>query len=144
MKSTQTTSPRFVSVVVAVNGLGNLIAGAIMIVAPAWFFEYIGDFPPFSRHYVGDAGAFNFGIGLALILAVRNPIRHRALILAGTVANVLHTANHLYDDALAGGLSSSHLVSQTLPLVLLTLALVWAYLMSMHQADTANFGTTSA
>ena len=49
---------RLVQWVVALSGAGYTLTGLSQLFAPRWFFENIGKFPPFNRHYVGDLGAF--------------------------------------------------------------------------------------
>jgi hypothetical protein len=83
--------------VIAVVGLFDIAAGLALLVAPEWFYATVAEFPPFNRHYAGDAGAFLLGIGLALVLAARDPRRYVALLLIGVAVSWLHAINHLYD-----------------------------------------------
>ena len=56
-QATQAASrPLFAQAVMVMAGLGYTIAGAALLFAPEWFFQNIGYFPPFSRHYAGDVG----------------------------------------------------------------------------------------
>jgi hypothetical protein len=58
------------------------------------------------------------------------------LIGAAAVGNALHVLNHLYDDLIVDGGNIDHLVSNTLPLLLVTLLLVWLWgtaQSSLHQ-----------
>lgn len=107
------------------NGVVNAFAGAALLVAPRWFFNTLGTFPPFNQHFLGDGGAFLFPIGLGLLLAVRDPHRHALLIGVGALAGCLHTINHLYDDFILGNWTVAHIVS-TVELLLQTGMLVWA------------------
>ena len=88
--------------VLLLAGTGSLLAGAALMLAPGWFFEHIGPYPPFNRHYAGDLGAFNVAIGLALFLAARDPLRRRMLVGVAALGNVLHAANHVYDAVVDG------------------------------------------
>jgi hypothetical protein len=108
------------------NGAVNVFAGAALLVAPLWFFNTIGTFPPFNQHYLGDGGAFLFPLGLGLLLALRDPRRHSLLIGMGALAGLLHTGNHLYDDVILGNWTAAHLAS-TLELLLQTGLLAWAW-----------------
>ena len=83
--------------VIAVVGLLDIAAALALLVAPEWFYTTVAEFPPFNRHYAGDAGAFLLGIGLALVLAARDPRRYVALLLIGVAVSWLHAINHLYD-----------------------------------------------
>ena len=116
----------FIRVALAIAGGVNVVAGAALLVAPTWFFDAIGNFSPFNRHYMGDVGAFLLPIGVGLLIAVRDPIRHRSLIGVAAAGSLLHTLNHLYDDFLAGQ-AAIHFVKETLPLLVLGVLLIVAY-----------------
>jgi hypothetical protein len=57
-------------------------------------------FPPYNRHDAGDLGAFQLPLGVGLLLATREPLCYRVVILIAAAANLLHALNHFY-----GGLS---------------------------------------
>jgi predicted anti-sigma-YlaC factor YlaD len=117
----------FNQIVVGVAGLGYLLIGVTQLFAPQWFFDNIGNFPPFNRHYVGDLGAFTAAIGVGLLFAMRTPQAHRSLIAVVAFGSLLHLLNHLYDDAISGHWSLAHVLSETLPLLALAVLLlaVW-------------------
>lgn len=92
------TSQRMLEILVAALGVLTVVTGLGLLFAPLWFFENIGNYPPFNRHYEGDLGAFVIGSGVGLLWAARDPYRYRALIGVALVANVLHMVNHVYDD----------------------------------------------
>lgn len=102
--SLDTTSSRaglpLLPALVALAGLIHLATGLALLLAPAWFYQNIGTFPPFNRHYAGDLGAFELGLGLALLPAARHPGRHWLLLAAVAAANLLHALNHAYDALL--------------------------------------------
>ncbi len=85
----------------------TLLAAVFMVTAGAWALLAPGAFADaagFARHthFVHDAGAFQLGIGVTLLLAVawRDGL---ALVLAGLlVANSIHTINHAVDLDLGG------------------------------------------
>jgi PPOX class probable F420-dependent enzyme len=89
-----------VPLVTLLAGLFTVAAGVWALAAPRSFAGFV-DFPP-SRHFVHDAGAFQLGIGVTLLLALAwrdGP----ALALAGFLtANTVHAANHAADLALGG------------------------------------------
>ena len=91
---------RLVQAAVAFSGLVYAATGAALLFAPRWFFEELGDFPPYNRHYSGDAGAFLLPLGLALLLAAPRPQAHRFFIAFAALASVVHAANHVYDAAI--------------------------------------------
>ena len=120
------TQKRWIQFALALNGTVNLVAGAALLLAPVWFFNTIGSFPPFNQHYAGDAGAFLLPLGLGLLLALRDPRRHRLLIGMGALAGLLHIGNHLYDDPILRHWTPAHLAS-TVELILQTGLLAWAW-----------------
>lgn len=129
---------RFVRTALALNAAVNGLAGIALLVAPTWFFAYLGDFPPFNQHYMGDTGAFVLPMSIGLLYAMRQPLRHRLWIGLAALSGLLHTTNHLYDDWLHSW-DAGHLFGSTLPLLLLTLLLgvAWLQLMTakVHAVD---------
>ena len=111
------SEPAWARLIVALTGLFYVLAGAALLWATPWFYETIGPFPPYNRHYAGDTGAFSLPLGLGLLWAARSPRRHRALIVIALVASVLHTLNHGYDHLLAGA-TLAHWLSDFGPLAL--------------------------
>lgn len=90
-------SLRFAQVVVGLAGVVYLLTGLALLFASAWFFQSIGHFAPFNRHYEGDLGSFLLPIGIGLLVAMRNPVRHIWVIRVAALGSVLHVANHIYD-----------------------------------------------
>ena len=84
-------------------GLTHTGAAAALLLAPEWFYATFGEFPPFNRHYAGDAGAFLLPIGLGLLVAARDPKRFRAIVVLGLGASWLHALNHGYDALVHSG-----------------------------------------
>lgn len=109
------------------NGLLNVFSALALLLAPQWFYQAIGDFPPFNQHYMGDAGAFLLALGIGLLLAARDPARHHGLIGIAIIGNLVHLGNHLYDDFITGHGTLDHLLTDTLPVLLLSVWLLWAY-----------------
>ena len=87
---------------VLIVGLADVLSGAALLLARRWFFDNIGNFPPYSPHFLGDAGAFLLPVGIGLVIAARDPARFRSVVLIGTGASVLHFLNHLYGSVTAG------------------------------------------
>ena len=125
--SPQKRPSNWARVALLVVGLFNTFVGAALLIAPAWFYAAIAPYPPFNRHLLGDLGAFILPLGAGLLIAARNPSRHRDLIAVGAGASFLHLANHLYDDALFSHWSVAHALMETLPLATLGVLLVLAY-----------------
>ena len=95
---------------IAIVGLADAAAGAALLLAPEWFYRTVGTFPPFNRHYAGDAGAFLLPIGIGLMFAARAPGRYRAVLLLGLGASWVHAANHGYDALLHSGVGAASLL----------------------------------
>lgn len=115
---------------VALSGALYVFTGAALLFAPQWFYENIGHFPPFNRHFIGDIGAFVLPLGLGLLLAARTPRAHRLFIGAVALGGILHLGNHLYDDWLSNAWELEHFLVETLPLALTAVALSWVALQS--------------
>jgi hypothetical protein len=92
---------------IAVVGLADTLAGSALLLAPEWFFTTFGEFPPLNRHYMGDAGSFLLPIGVALLVAARDPVRYRPILLLGLLASWLHTLNHGYDALVHPGMGQA-------------------------------------
>ena len=78
-----------------------LALGAWAFLAPESFARFI-DYPPYNRHLIHDAGAFQLGIGATVLLALG---WSDALVVALTgfaVASGLHTVSHWTDRNLGG------------------------------------------
>lgn len=111
---------------VVAAGVFYTFSGAALFFAPRWFFDNIGTYPPFNRHYGGDLGAFLLPMGLALLLAARNPLQHRLLIGMVLAGSILHTINHIYDEMIVQ-FSVSQIMMGTLPLLIFVVVLGLAY-----------------
>ena len=109
---------------VLLGGLLYVFIGAGLLFAPEWFFSNVGTFPPFNRHYMGDLGSFLLPLGIGLLIAARDPLRHRSLILVAAIGSLLHAINHVYDAILLGA-GIAHWLLDTLPLLIYGIALTF-------------------
>jgi hypothetical protein len=82
----------------AVSMLG---LGAWAFLAPHSFADFI-DYPPYNRHLIHDAGAFQLGIGVTTLLALLWPDGLLAALTGFTVASALHTVSHWTDRGTGG------------------------------------------
>lgn len=114
-------------VIVAAAGVLYTLTALALLFAPVWFFRYIGPYGAYSRHYEGDAGAFVLGLGLALLVAARDPARHRLLVWAAALGSLFHALNHLYESLLVLIWPGDWLTA-TIPLLVLALLLLWVAL----------------
>ncbi|MBX3066454.1 MAG: hypothetical protein U0528_04500 [Anaerolineae bacterium] len=117
----------FVRALVLTMGIFHTLTASAMLFAPEWFFQNIGTYPPYNRHYTGDLGTFQLALGVALLWAVRAPEKHHLLIGAAALGNLLHTFNHAYDDLLLHSFPSG----QTILLLIFALLLLIAWLIDV-------------
>jgi len=89
--------------VLLIVGLSHALPGLLILLVPRWFYDNVGTFPPYNPHFLGDAGAFELPVGVALMAAATDPLRHRWLVLLGAAASLLHFANHLLGSLEGGG-----------------------------------------
>ena len=122
----------FIRAAILVNGLNYLFVGLALIFVPRWFFDTIGNFPPFNRHYSGDLGTFLLPLGIGLLWAARDPARHLGLIGVALAGGWLHVLNHLSDDLTAAALSPQFFTN-TLPLLTLAVLFSAAYASLLRQ-----------
>jgi hypothetical protein len=117
-----------------VLGIITLLTGLALLFAPSWFFFNIGHFEPFNRHYEGDLGVFQLGLGVGLIAAWRDVTRHRLMIGAAALGNALHVLNHAYDAILIHA-PLSYWLSDSGPVAFAAVALVIAWLWAAPEAS---------
>ncbi len=105
-------------------GLAQVVPALWIVIAPHSFFDHIGPFGSYNSHYLGDAAAFQLGIGVPLIAAARfEALRAGALAIA--LASVsFHAVNHWIDVNAANGNSNADITDAILLtiLALLTIA----------------------
>jgi hypothetical protein len=107
------------SVLLALVSVG---AGLWAMIAPHAFYANAATYPPYNRHFIHDIGAFQIGLGGALLAGVLV----RDALLAALVGNALgaaaHFVGHLLDRSL-GGNASDPVTFGVLALGLVTLTL---------------------
>jgi len=116
-----------IPIVLGVAGVGYALTGLVLIFAPLWFFDNIGPFAPYNRHYEGDLGMFLLPLGLGLLFAAREPGNHRLFLAVVAAGSLLHAGNHLY-DVIIGTTPSARAIQDVgllLALGLLVLAAWW-------------------
>ena len=116
---------RLAQIIVAVAGLFNVLTALALLFAPVWFFQHIGTFGPFNRHYEGDLGSFLLALGIGLLFAARSPSRYGLVVWVAAIGSLLHACNHIY-DALIAGASLGQWLAQPVPLLALAVLLIWA------------------
>lgn len=112
-----------IQIVVGLAGISYIFTALALLAAPRWFFENIGPFVPYNRHYEGDLGSFLLPLGVGLLVAARAPGRQRLLIAVAAAGGLFHAFNHVY-DSLAEGASLAHWLSDTVPLLIFAVLLL--------------------
>jgi hypothetical protein len=99
------TTPRvgFTVAVVLLNGVSYAAVGVLLLLSPEWFFNNIGNFPPFNRHYAGDLGSFQLALGAVLLFALRRADWRGGLLGVAAVGGTIHALNHAVDAARGTG-----------------------------------------
>jgi hypothetical protein len=75
--------------------------GAWAFLAPSSFSGFI-DYAPYNRHLIHDAGAFQLGIGVSLLVALWWPDGLLVALIGFAVASGLHTLSHAIDRQIGG------------------------------------------
>ena len=80
----------------AVLGLGVYeVAIALFIaIAPHAFFDSLGPYGHFNRHYLHDVAAFEGALGVGLLLAVRRPAWRAPLLVLAALHFAFHAVSH--------------------------------------------------
>jgi hypothetical protein len=115
--------PRHLPAVCVVFGLTQLVPALWIVVAPHSFYTHVGPFGPYNGHYLGDAAAFQAGIGTALLAAAWLAPLQAGALLAGVGAAGFHAINHWIDVNAANGSSNAD-VSDAILLTILTLIMI--------------------
>ena len=86
----------------------TLVCAASMLILGVWAlsvpesFSRFTDYAPYNQHLIHDAGAFQIGIGAALLLALVYPDALLVALTGFTVATALHTISHYIDRHIGG------------------------------------------
>jgi uncharacterized membrane protein len=110
-----------VKITLVVGGLAMLVPGVWAFVAPVGFADTIATFDPYNRHYLHDVGAFQIGVGVATLTALR--WRDGAVVaLAGFLAaSAVHAVSHFWDRSLGGRAADGPLIALLAVLALVAL-----------------------
>lgn len=123
------------TLVVGVFGLFTFALGVWAMFDTTSFYENIAEFPPYNEHFLHDVGAFQMGLGAALLLAL---VWRRDAVLAvlggAAVGATAHAIAHIVDEEL-GGRSSD---PWSLSLIAVILVCVFAWRMWAHYQTSFN------
>jgi hypothetical protein len=113
--------------------LGQLLLGLLLWLAPGFFFDEIGPYPPRNDHYMADLATFYLALGAVALVAVRRPSWRVPVLAFALVHYTLHSLNHLIDigEADPSWLGPANFAS----LLLTTLLLGW---MLRHEGEVAT------
>ncbi|HUF53186.1 MAG TPA: hypothetical protein VMR52_05355 [Dehalococcoidia bacterium] len=112
------------NLVVGLFGAFTLALGLWAIIDTSSFYENIAEFPPYNRHFLHDVGAFQIGLGAALLLALVWRGDAVLSVLGGAAAGgVAHWIAHVADEGLGGRSSDPY----TLGVIALMLVAVFAW-----------------
>lgn len=99
-----------------------LVPGLWAFLWPSSFHEHVAGFEPFNLHLLHDVGAFQLGIGVALLGALRWRDALSVALLGAAAGAGVHAASHILDSHLGGRVSDPW--SLSLLALLLVAALV--------------------
>ena len=103
-----------------------IVFGLWSFFAPQSFFDNVADFPPYNRHLFHDVGAFQIGIGAALLAGVirRGDGLFAALAGAG-IGSAFHFVSHLQDHNLGGSDAATAFLGVLALLLLIGAVIRW-------------------
>lgn len=74
-----------------------MVLGAWALVDPQSFYERLATYPPYNEHLLHDIGAFQTGIGAALLLTFMWTDAPLVALGGASVGAVLHFVSHVID-----------------------------------------------
>jgi len=91
------------TLVVGAFGAFTLILGLWALIDAQSFYDEIATFPPYNRHLLHDVGAFQIGLGAALLFALVWRDDALLAVLGGAaVGATAHEIAHIWDYELGG------------------------------------------
>lgn len=105
-------------------GGGLALTGVWAFSAPSSFYSF-ATYPPYSPHFIRDAGSFLLGLGAVLIIAgfVRDGIF--VAVAGNAIGAWFHVASHLIDRSLGGGSWRDPILTLVFAAVLTAAAWMW-------------------
>lgn len=102
--------------------LAFIVPGIWAFFWPTSFYDNIATFPPYNRHLFHDLGAFQLGVGAALLGALLWTDALFVALLGGAVGMVMHAISHFLDHGLGGRDSDAWVLGLVSLIVLIGLA----------------------
>jgi hypothetical protein len=108
-------------VLLAIFGFIQVLTGALLWLAPGFFFDEIGPYGVRNDHYMGDLATWYLALGAALFVAIRRTAWRVPVLAVLFLQYALHSLNHLLDvsEADPDWLGPANLVSLLLATILL-------------------------
>jgi hypothetical protein len=97
--ATQSPALRTIVVLVGVILVG---LGLWAFLSPTSFYSSIASFPPYNQHFLHDVGAFQVGLGSALLLTQLWDDAMLAVLGGNALGATIHFISHLVDRSLGG------------------------------------------
>jgi hypothetical protein len=94
------------------------------LIAPGSFADFVGF--PRHEHFLHDAGAFQLGLGVTLLLALIWSDALATALAGFIVANTVHTVNHVMDLDLGGSAAQAWLLGA------MSVALIAAFVLRLQ------------
>lgn len=116
---------RIVTLVLVLGGLFFLGPGGWALLDPESFYRELAPFEPYNRHFVHDIGAFQIGIGVALLLAAWWSDAKLIVLAGAAAAAVVHLASHIMDSDHGGNDTDIPVFAIVAAVLLVTAAARW-------------------
>jgi uncharacterized membrane protein len=129
------TSERFTTAVLVLGGLFFLVPGIWAFVDPRGFYDGVAEFPPYNRHFIHDIGAFQIGIGVALLAAAIWRDAALVALLGGAAGATMHAIAHIIDHDHGGQDSDPFLFAIIALLLVAGAAVRWMTLANTRETS---------
>lgn len=100
-----------VTIALVVGAIAFLVPGVWAFVAPVGFADTVATFDPYNRHYLHDLGAFQIGVGVAALVALRWRDGAVVALSAFFAAAGVHAVSHFIDRDLGGRAADPYALS---------------------------------
>jgi uncharacterized membrane protein len=102
---------RSVRALVVLGAVAFLVPGIWSFGWPRSFHETVAPFDPFNLHLFHDVGAFQIGIGVALMAALVWQDAVAVALAGATAGGAVHAVSHVVDRELGGRATDPYLLS---------------------------------
>src|SRR4051794_41370097 len=80
-----------------VFAVAQLVLGALLWLAPGFFFDEIGPYGVRNDHYMGDLATWYLALGALALVSVRRAAWRLPVLTLAFIQYALHSVNHLID-----------------------------------------------